>query len=128
MRYADDLTFSTNREKVLFDIPTTIRELLHTEFGNKIVLNHAKTAFSSKAHNRHVTGITITNDDRLSLGRGRKRYVKHLIHQFIGGVLDEENIAHLKGLLAFAQHIEPGFLQALRKKYGSSVLVQISKA
>jgi RNA-directed DNA polymerase len=127
-RYADDMTFSTNRERVLFEIPELIRGMLRNEFGNKITLNHAKTAFSSKAHNRHVTGITISNNDALSLGRLRKRYIKHLIHQFVTGSLTNYDIAHLKGLLSYASHIEPTFLRTLEQKYGRDTLGRISEA
>lgn len=124
-RYADDLTFSTNRQGVLFQIPTQIREMLYSEFGNKITLNHSKTAFSSMAHNRHVTGITLANSSRLSLGRARKRYIKHVVHQYCSGSLAKEEVPHLRGLLAYAQHIEPIFLRALEQKYGRDVLEKI---
>lgn len=124
-RYADDMTFSTNREKVLFQIPMQIREMLYKEFGNRITLNHAKTVFSSMAHNRHVTGITLTNNGQLSLGRARKRYIKHLVHQFSTGSLANTDMMHSKGLLSYAQHIEPLFLRALEHKYGKIVLDNI---
>jgi RNA-directed DNA polymerase len=127
-RYADDLTFSTNRERELFQIPTQMRKMLHSEFGNRITLNHAKTAFSSMAHNRHVTGITLSNNGMLSLGRTRKRYIKHLVHQFCNGLLAKEDLAHLRGLLAHARHIEPDFLHALGQKYSRETLRQISEA
>lgn len=126
-RYADDLTFSTKSEGVLFDIPKLVEELLHEKFGNHIKINRKKTKFSSKAHNRHVTGITLSNDGKLSLGRSRKRYIKHLVHQIQVGCLSDEDILHLKGLLAFAEHIEPTFLQALKKKYSVELITQIIK-
>jgi retron-type reverse transcriptase len=67
-RYADDMTFSTNTPNSLFCMPDTVRNVLIKFYGNTIKINHLKTVFSSKKHNRHVTGITITNDDELSIG------------------------------------------------------------
>tara|TARA_R110001592_G_scaffold363175_1_gene680970 strand:+ start:9621 stop:10469 length:849 start_codon:yes stop_codon:yes gene_type:complete len=98
-RYADDLTFSTNQKDILFSIPDMISEQLRKLFGTILTINRRKTVFSSKAHNRHVTGITINNSGALSLGRERKRYIKHLVHHFQVQKLNKEDIKHLQGLL-----------------------------
>lgn len=124
-RYADDLTFSTNAKNVLFDMPRCISDTLTTLFGSALIINRRKTVFSSKAHNRHVTGITIDNESDLSLGREKKRYIKHLVHQYRLNKLDKENVFHLKGLLAFAKHIEPKFITSLEMKYSAEVITQI---
>jgi len=126
-RYADDLTFSTQKKDVLFDMPLIIKNQLDTLFGNSIRINRKKTKFSSKAHNRHVTGITINNDGKLSLGRERKKYIKHLVHQFQLKKLDKDKLHHLKGLLAFAKHIEPQFVKSLIQKYSIELINQIVK-
>jgi RNA-directed DNA polymerase len=124
-RYADDLTFSTKHKDILFELPLIVKEKLADLFGNSIKINRKKTKFSSKAHNRHVTGITINNDGKLSLGRERKRYIKHLVHQFQLNKLDKEDELHLRGLLAFTKHIEPIFLQSLKKKYSVELITKI---
>ena len=122
-RYADDLTFSTNVKGLLSTLIPLIQEALISFFNHNIRLNHSKTAFSSKAHNRHITGVTLSNEGQLSLGRERKRYIKHLIHQFKYNKLEESNLSHLQGLLSFAKHIEPLFIERLKSKY-SNVLIQ----
>ncbi|EGQ8983002.1 retron St85 family RNA-directed DNA polymerase [Vibrio alginolyticus] len=127
-RYADDLTFSTNEERVLFKIPSVVETMLYDCFEGKLCLNKGKTAFSSKAHNRHVTGITLTNEGKISLGRSRKRYIKHKIHQFSLGKLDNYDIMHLKGLLSFARHIEPKFYDSLLNKYSKELVLSIFEA
>lgn len=68
-RYADDMTFSTQRENVLFMLKEQIATLLAQSGYENITINESKTVFSSKAHNRHVTGVTLTNDNQLSVGR-----------------------------------------------------------
>jgi len=127
-RYADDLTFSTNIPNLLSMIPSIISHLLKDNFGNKVLINYQKTVYSSKAHNRHVTGITITNDDKISIGREKKRYIKHLVNQFKYDLLDVETLQHLKGLISFANHIEPDFILSLRNKYSSDLIDEIVKA
>ncbi len=126
-RYADDLTFSSNKENVLFDLPAAIQEQLTRRFGQKLLINQRKTVFSSKAHNRHVTGITITNEGHLSLGRERKRYIKHLVHQYKYDRLAADKITHLQGLLSFANHIESAFILGLKNKYSEALIQQINE-
>ncbi|MEX9568994.1 retron St85 family RNA-directed DNA polymerase [Providencia vermicola] len=126
-RYADDLTFSTNIKDVLKQLPDLIQKVLKTLYGNALRLNHSKTVFSSKAHNRHVTGITINNENQLSLGRERKRFIKHLINQYKYGLLDEADMGYLQGLLSFAQHIEPEFIIRMNEKYTEDLMVQIRR-
>ena len=127
-RYADDLTFSTNEKDILYTIIPSIQYLLEEHFSHNLKLNHSKTAFSSRAHNRHVTGITLSNERKLSLGRERKRYIKHLVNQFKYNQLDDSDIYHLQGLLAFAQHIEPVFIKRLKAKYTDELIQRIYEA
>ncbi|HEM6888750.1 TPA: retron St85 family RNA-directed DNA polymerase [Providencia rettgeri] len=121
-RYADDLTFSTNIKGALFEIPLIVKDILFENFGDALKINRSKTVFSSKAHNRHVTGITLNNNGRISLGRGKKRYIKHKVHQYTLGLLDAEEITHLQGMIVFARYIEPSFFESLKVKY-SKILV-----
>src|SRR5699024_12697515 len=116
-RYADDLTFSTSRRHILFDLPDMVSHELMQAFDGTLSINKHKTIFSSRASNRHVTGICLTNESRLSLGRAKKRYIKHLVHQFLLDRLSTRETAHLLGWLAFASDIEPAFILTLKNKY-----------
>ncbi|MDT4289077.1 retron St85 family RNA-directed DNA polymerase [Methylomonas sp. MO1] len=124
-RYADDLTFSSNAKNVLFAIPAMVKKTLRDHFNGAITVNEVKTVFSSKAHNRHVTGITITNENNLSIGRQRKRYISSLIHRFSINQLDNEDVKYLQGLLAFCLNVEPDFVERMKKKYSTEVLSAI---
>jgi len=124
-RYADDLTFSSNVKNILFEIPKLIQESLDELFSSKLKINTSKTVFSSKAHNRHVTGITIDNTGKISLGRDRKRYIKHKVHHYILGLLDVDEINHLKGLLSFSKFIEPVFVKSLEVKYTTMMITKL---
>jgi len=124
-RYADDLTFSTNERGRLFEYPQIVSQKLQKYYAHALVINQRKTVFSSKAHNRHITGITITNEGRLSLGRQRKRYLRHLVHYYQLQRLSVSQVELLQGWLAFAQHIEPQFIRSLEKKYTKQLINQI---
>ncbi|EHZ2540204.1 retron St85 family RNA-directed DNA polymerase [Vibrio parahaemolyticus] len=125
-RYADDLTFSTSEKNLLFVIPKYIENTLRVLFDDRIKLNRSKTFFSSKAHNRHVTGITISNNNKLSLGRDRKRYIRALLHKFSIRTLDDkDDIEHLKGLIGFAKTVEPIFLDKMKNRYGEKVFIDL---
>lgn len=124
-RYADDLTFSTHKKDLLFAIPDLVKQTVKQEFGGGIVINDSKTIFSSKAHNRHVTGITINNEGQVSLGRKRKRYVSSLVFQYTKNELNDADIEHLKGMLSFCYNIEPYFLHRLTRKYKLNIIDEL---
>ncbi|MCG9536667.1 retron St85 family RNA-directed DNA polymerase [Providencia huaxiensis] len=126
-RYADDLTFSTNKKNALFTLPDEIRTFLNKEYGNLITLNERKTVFTSKAHNRHITGVTITTKGSLSIGRERKRLISSLIHKYTLNLLTLDMTYYLQGLLSFAIHIEPDFRDRMTKKYSSNVITELIK-
>jgi len=120
-RYADDLTFSTLNKGILFKVPRVVNVLLKAHLAG-VTVNELKTKFSSKKHNRHVTGVTITNDERLSLGRQRKRFLSHMIHQYSLGRLDPQDVLSLRGYIHYAEFIENGFIERMKKKYSAVLL------
>ena len=126
-RYADDITFSTTDKDILFSIPSLVSETLSTIYQSQIEVNPNKTIFSSKAHCRFVTGVTLTNQGGISIGRERKRIIIAMVHRFILNKLEPKEISKLAGLLAFAKHIEPHFLTRIDLKYGVGTSAQLLK-
>ncbi|MCO8051998.1 retron St85 family RNA-directed DNA polymerase [Proteus penneri] len=124
-RYADDMFFSTNKKDILFKIPNLIKYILFSEFNEKIVVNDIKTSFSSKAHNRHLAGITITNNEKLSIGRERKRIISAMIHKYSLGNSSTLELSKLQGLLSFSKHIEPLFVERMEVKYSVYLINKI---
>lgn len=116
-RYADDLTFSTNTKGFLFNVPKKVEEVLSSLSYPKLEINHKKTVFLSKAYNRHVTGLVISNDGGISIGRKKKRYIKSLVFQYINGQLEEQQTAYLRGYLSFLKGIDLEFIRSIEKKY-----------
>lgn len=124
-RYADDLTFSTNTPLLLFNIEKEIRSIFKNLNYPKLRLNQKKTIFLSKKHQRRVTGLILSNEGKVSLGRDRKRMISALVHKYTINKLSDEKKFHLQGLLSFASDIEPLFVARLRGKYGSNVIDEI---
>jgi len=124
-RYADDLTFSTNIAHVLNECLAEIRKILKEIKTPKLKINEQKTVFSSKKHNRRVTGLVLTNDGKVSLGRDKKRVIRAKIHHFQTSKLNHKECLELKGHLAHAYAVEKDFVDRMRKKYGDSVIEKI---
>lgn len=124
-RYADDLFFSTNVRDISFKIPDLVTYVLAKTYENHFSINQAKTRFSSRAHNRHVTGVTITNEGTLSVGRQRKRIISSLIHKYTLQQINLDETKILQGLLSWAFCIEPTFVISMRKKYSDNVIQSI---
>jgi hypothetical protein len=120
-RYADDMFISSNEKDRILGIENTIEEFLKEDGLPKLKINAAKTVHLSKKGHRSVTGLVITPDHKISLGRGRKRYIKSLVYQYFNGTISPENRGKLEGLLAFASDVEPSFLDRLNAKFGKDV-------
>lgn len=125
-RYADDLAFSTNSKDVLFEIPKLVKSTLKKIYGSRIRVNTEKTVFSSKKFNRHITGVTLTNNNLLSVGRAKKRYISSLVHKYTLRLLSDEEILQLKGLLSHSSNIEPLLIGRLSNKYGVDVMTSLA--
>lgn len=124
-RYADDLVFSTSLPKVLFLIPDFIEKTIKSLSYPRLKINFEKTVFSSKKHNRHITGLTITNESKISIGRAKKRYISSLVHKHTLAQIDCVQLSFLKGYLAFCLDVEKQFIKQLEKKYGDLVIREL---
>lgn len=124
-RYADDLSFSTNEKNILFNLPEVVEGMLKEIYDNQIIVNTFKTAYSSRKHNRHVTGLTITNDNKISIGRQKKRYIRSLVYTMLNGNISESDMKYLQGYISFIQHVEPNFLESLKRKHSPDVIEKI---
>jgi len=120
-RYADDMFFSGVDKDVLRSLPPEVECILHElPCPMMLQLNAAKTKFSSRASTRRITGIVISPDATLGIGRVQKRIVKAKIHQW--GKLTPEERASLAGMLAYIRNVEPGFIDKMVLKYGAKLV------
>lgn len=126
-RYADDLAFSTNHKNTSHTIEPFIRDVVRKLEYPKLRFNNKKTIHLSKKHQRRITGLIVTNEGNISLGRSKKRLISSMIHKFSLGQLAEPEIARLQGFLGLAKDIEPSFINKMKIKYGDDNLTKVIK-
>jgi RNA-directed DNA polymerase len=126
-RYADDLSFSASKSESLKEVEEMVGGLCEGLKAPKLNLNLEKTVRVSKKRSRRVTGLVLTNDGKVSLGRDQKRQIRATVHHFIAGRLTDDERGKLRGTLAYVNSVEPSFLTRLRRRYGSDVIRSIQK-
>jgi RNA-directed DNA polymerase len=117
-RYADDITISSEGNLDKEAIIAEIKAIINSIKNPTLRLNNAKTKLASNSTSRRVTGLVISNDGLVSLGRDRKRNISAMVHHAIIGKAGRDTRSHLAGLLSFANDVEPSFIVSLKKKYG----------
>ena len=126
-RYADDLFISSTEKGKLTGLENQIKKANREIKHLSLKLNSKKTTYLSKKYARRITGVVITPDHKLSIGRNRKRELKALVHLWVNHKLEIEKINYMRGWIAFARDIEPEFENSLRTKYGNDPIDQILK-
>lgn len=124
-RYADDLSFSTNEPNTLIKIPKLVGDVLARHRSPRLRLHNGKTISSSRKHRKIVTGLVLTPDKKVSIGRKKKRWLKSTCFKFKTGQLDEKETSHLRGYLSFVQSVEPDVVTRLKGKFGVELIDQI---
>lgn len=125
-RYADDLFFSSIKPDNLSDVPAIVQQVSATYPYANLRVNPDKTAFLSKRYSRRITGLVLTTEGNVSIGRERKRMVKAKVHRLLRGELDISEVSKLCGYLAFVQDVEPEFWESLKRKYGADSMLTIT--
>ena len=121
-RYADDIHVSSYKHGLLNEAYDHVRFLADSQKFVSLRLNHKKTAFLSKRYRRQITGLVVTPDREISIGRGNKRKIKSLVFQFINDEISIEDLVFLKGYLSFVSDVDRRFYESLEKKYGSKCM------
>lgn len=126
-RYADDITLSAANSAAVLQIEAVIERYIQRHRSPTLTLNEVKRGLYTSGQKRMVTGLVITPERKVSLGRHRKRAILSLVHRFKIGLLTPPEIAEIQGLVAFARDVEPTFFQSLQRKYGSHVLSSLTR-
>ena len=124
-RYADDISFSTNRKDILFEFKDIVIEKLAECEYPEINVNPDKTVFLSRKGNMHITGIVLSNNKKISIGRSKKRYIKSLVYKCVNNNISEQDKVYLSGYLSFCISIEPSFIETLKKKYSREIINEL---
>lgn len=120
-RYADDIYFSTTEANMLQDFEREARKII-LEITPELRLNEQKTLHTSRKRKVLISGVGITPTRKLSIGRSFKRSVRTQVFLWSTGNLPAENASKLRGLLNFANDIEPEFLASLHRKFGDDLI------
>lgn len=121
-RYADDLTFSAPRTGHLVNVEKIVRSTLRGLEYPTLTINDDKTTRVTRKYGRKVTGLTLTNDGKVSIGHKRKRLIHAAVHRASLGKLSNASLGELKGLLGFANSAEPQFMGTLKERYGAELI------
>jgi RNA-directed DNA polymerase len=126
-RYADDLTFSAPRAGFLNGVIRVVARTIRALKYPKLEINSEKTTLTTSKYRRTVTGLTITTDDRVTIGRESKRRLHAAVHQALHSRLDSDELQKLAGTLAYVNSVEPEFLAGLRRRYGNDIIIFIQR-
>jgi|JI7StandDraft_1071085.scaffolds.fasta_scaffold65666_3 hypothetical protein len=120
-RYADDITVSGSRDVDPIVLSKRIKEII--EGPGVFSLHEEKSRFMALGCRRSVTGVIITNDGVLSIGRNRRRKLEARVHRFgVTGLND--NVDELRGELAFFKMIDEDGFHRLRRRFGELARVR----
>tara|TARA_Y100000296_G_scaffold35162_1_gene40748 strand:- start:537 stop:1457 length:921 start_codon:yes stop_codon:yes gene_type:complete len=121
-RYADDMFISSYEKGVLSAAEADLRILVEAHNCPKLTLKEAKTLHLSRAGHRSITGLIITSEGSISLGRDRKREIRTLVYLGLSHKLSNTQRQYLTGLLSFALDNEPDFVGSLSRKFEMDII------
>jgi len=121
-RYADDLSFSADNSDQLALVEEFVSDLCSRLKSPVLTINREKTVRVSKRDARRVTGLVLTNDSKVSLGREEKRQIRAWVHHFVTNRLEADQVPRLRGMLNYVNSVEPAFLRRLVTKYGADAI------
>jgi hypothetical protein len=118
-RYADDIYLSTSLRGILSQLLVELKADLTSMPDLRFSINRTKDLYTSRKRRRRVTGIVLTPDRRISIGRDEKRRIKSLIHKALTNKVGFKEIQSLLGKLSYVDDVEPLFSESLTRKYGA---------
>lgn len=116
-RYADDIFVSSQKKYELENVEAMVAECCKQFSFSKLRIKKSKTLQLSRKYHRSVTGLVITTERRVSLGRERKRMIRSLVFRHLKAGLSVEDFGKVLGLLSFAFDVERSFYDLLAQKF-----------
>jgi RNA-directed DNA polymerase len=116
-RYADDLYFSSSEPGVLYEVCKKVENVFAETANPRLRVNRKKTYHASRKKRMAVTGLRITPDGNVSVGRELKRRIRVFAHKASNKNISEEHFGWLRGMLAYVSSIEPHYVEQIKSKY-----------
>jgi hypothetical protein len=113
-RYSDDITISSD---IWIDADTTVMTVNSILTAEGFTLNESKTSCVGKGQVRTVTGIQIQPTGALGIGKTRKRDLEQKLYAYL--IHAEGDARQIKGLIEFAEQVEPTYVAKLLSKYAN---------
>ncbi len=115
-RFADDITISCQKYKESKIITTALNETLNDLEYPTLQLNDSKQKFVSFKSRVTITGLNITPDHKVSLGREKKKQIRAMIHHYKDKRPLKYEISELRGWLAYANAVDSEFFKSMQIK------------
>jgi hypothetical protein len=120
-RYADDIYVSSRRPEMRERVGPVVRRLIE-DLVPQLQINEAKSMWLSRKRRVLVTGLVITSDRKVSVGRALKRQLRTEVYLWTRNALGAAQAAKLQGLIAYVDSVENSFTASLRTKFGAEVI------
>ncbi len=117
-RYADDLYFSSSQPGTLYEVCKKVEDIIAKTASPRLAINKKKTYHASRKRRMAVTGLRITPEAKVSVGRDLKRRIRVLAHKALTKKIGAEDLGWLRGMLAYVSSIEPHYAEQIRSRYG----------
>jgi RNA-directed DNA polymerase len=121
-RYADDITISADTIDQVISFERFVRLDVARMKSPNLKFNEKKRGLYQRGQRRMVTGLVVTPNGQVSIGRERKRLISALLHKLSLDEISMEQLSMLKGLLGFVIANEADFVDRMRCKYGGNVV------
>jgi RNA-directed DNA polymerase len=126
-RYADDLTFSFDEISLSAEIQTKVETTLSKMFSPRLELNIKKTHLIGRGRSQRVTGLVLTHEKKISVGRYTRKRVRAMCHNLSNNKLERNDIPVLHGLISYLRDIEPDFCLKIQIKYGDQFFIDLAR-
>lgn len=121
-RYADDFVFSTDRTGACNAFVTTIRDVLRRTTSPNLRINEKKTRLMSRrGGSTLITGLRVKQDGDIGIHAHQRSHIRLLLKLFAAGRLAPERYEHLRGHLAYIQHVDPALFTSLSFRYSGEI-------
>jgi RNA-directed DNA polymerase len=124
-RYADDITISGGSIEYVLRFEASFLRIIKDTKSPALTFNDEKRGIYLKGQRRMVTGLLITPNREISIGRERKRLISVMLHKVLIDALDPSQMGYLKGMCGFCLGNEPSFISRMRRKYGGDVVDRV---
>jgi RNA-directed DNA polymerase len=130
-RYSDDLLVSGQEGGDVAVAEQLVQEVLQRSMGGELQLNPAKSRLLHRGSKVKLLGMVLLPNGAVSIDASVKSQIEVLVHFYLRdrskfaamGQGDENRAeARLSGLLNYANSVDQGYLDKLRRKFGAAVI------